>query len=536
MSDESPLIRSLRSAVAAAPDDIPLRLHLAELLLDAGQRDAAVSEAAVALQRAPGDTAARELMLRAMGPATAPGPVPGPAATTGNGPDGPDGAGAGRPTGGAPGGVPGPGAGGAGSRSWEDPGAEGAGTSSPADPGATGTAPASEPPAAEGPPAERRPAAGEEFDWNAAEQEVRGMVPPRFASGSDGGPGSDDGRGAAGPDGGLGGPHGTGSPGDVSGAGGTGVPRRPEPPLAADGGGDPGDAPAWEVEAVHSVRLADVGGMQEVKDRLEAAFLAPLRNPELRRLYGKSLRGGLLLYGPPGCGKTFIARAVAGELGAAFLPVAVSDVLDMWIGRSERNVHDIFRTARGQAPCVVFLDELDALGAKRSRMHHSGLRNVVNQLLAELDGVDGGNEGVFVLAATNVPWDVDIALRRPGRLDRTLLVLPPDAAAREAILQYHLRERPIASVDLGKLVKATDGFSGADLAHVCESAAEAALLDSARSGRIRMIGTRDLLDAARAVRPSTEPWFAAARNVALFANDGGTYDDLLAYLRRHRKL
>jgi SpoVK/Ycf46/Vps4 family AAA+-type ATPase len=277
--------------------------------------------------------------------------------------------------------------------------------------------------------------------------------------------------------------------------------------------------------------------MQEVKDRLEAAFLAPMRNPELRKLYGKSLRGGLLLYGPPGCGKTFIARAVAGELGAGFLSISLSDILDMYIGASEKNVHDIFETARAQAPCVVFLDELDALGAKRSRSHHSGLRNVVNQLLTELDGIAAdSNDGVFVLAATNVPWDVDIALRRPGRLDRTLLVLPPDAAARDAILRYHLRDRPIEAVDLGKLVKATEDFSGADLAHVCETAAEAALLDSARTGTVRMINMKDLLGAAGQIRPSTDPWFSAARNVATFANDGGMYDDLLAYLKRKRKL
>ncbi|MFD9246043.1 ATP-binding protein [Streptomyces sp. NPDC059556] len=451
MADESPLIRSLRAAVAAAPGDVPLRLHFAELLLSEGRNDEAVAEAAVALQHAPGDADARALMVRAMGMPPAPAPAPAESATGPTGSTGPTAPSA--PTESAP-----------------DPKGP---TERPERPEPTvGKAPA--------------------FDWDAAEQQVQDVVGPRFL----------------------------------------------EDPQAADGDGAAGDADAWDVDAPGAVRLADVGGMDEVKDRLEAAFLAPMRNPELRRLYGKSLRGGLLLYGPPGCGKTFIARAVAGELGANFLTVSLSDVLDMWIGASEKNIHDIFETARRQAPCVVFLDELDALGAKRSRTHHSGLRNVVNQLLTELDGIasGAGNEGVFVLAATNVPWDVDIALRRPGRLDRTLLVLPPDATARESILRYHLRERPIEAVDLGRLVKATEDFSGADLAHVCESAAEAALLDSARSGSVRLITTKDLLGAAKQIKPSTEPWFAAARNVAMFANEGGLYDDLLAHLKRKRKL
>jgi SpoVK/Ycf46/Vps4 family AAA+-type ATPase len=297
----------------------------------------------------------------------------------------------------------------------------------------------------------------------------------------------------------------------------------------------PPETGAFDGDAERSeIRLADVGGMADVKARLEAAFLAPLRNPELVKLYGKSLRGGLLLYGPPGCGKTFIARAVAGEMGARFLSVALADVLDMYIGQSERNLRELFDTARRNAPCVLFLDEIDALGQKRSHLRHSAGRGVVNQLLSEMDGLERDNDGVYVLGATNHPWDVDVALRRPGRFDRMLLVLPPDEPARRAIFQFHLRSRPIANVDLQKLARATDGYSGADLAHVCESAAEQALLDSARSGTVRMIEMPDLERAIREVHPSIQPWFETAKNVAQFANDGGSYDDLLAYLRARR--
>ena len=454
MAEDSPLIRSLRTAVEAAPADVPLRLHLAALLLDAGAPQEAVAQVAVALQHEPASGEARELMLRAMGAPSAPAAPPAPVEPAPVQPS---------PFEPAP---------------FEP---------SPFEPEPAPFEPSPfEQPGGNGSP---NSAAEAGFDWRTAEQQLSDVVQPRFVQ-----------------------------------------------PAAADGAeDDPGDQPAWDIETSH-IGLADVGGMTEVKKRLEAAFLAPMRNPELRRLYGKSLRGGLLLYGPPGCGKTFIARAVAGELGAKFITVSLSDVLDMYIGQSERNLHDVFAAARQNAPCVVFLDELDALGGKRSNLRHNAMRGTVNQLLTELDGAQADNDGVFVLAATNHPWDVDNALRRPGRLDRTLLVLPPDQAAREAVLRYHLRDRPIEGVDLAKLAKKTDGYSGADLAHLCETAAEAALLDSAATGRVRMIGMRDLLDAVDQVQTSVDSWFSAARNVAMFANDGGMYDDLVAYLKKNKKL
>lgn len=184
------------------------------------------------------------------------------------------------------------------------------------------------------------------------------------------------------------------------------------------------------------VRMADVGGLAAAKERIELSFLTPLRNPELRARYGASLRGGLLLYGPPGCGKTYLARAVAGELGARFISASLSDLLSRWMGQSEGNVADLFRYARSLAPVVLFFDEVDALGHARSGLGRSGsaLRGVINQLLTELDGVGSDNAGVFVLGATNAPWDVDLALRRPGRFDRAVFVEPPDQPAREHIL------------------------------------------------------------------------------------------------------
>jgi AAA+ superfamily predicted ATPase len=283
------------------------------------------------------------------------------------------------------------------------------------------------------------------------------------------------------------------------------------------------------------ITLADVAGMQEVKRRLNLAFLAPLKNPDLMRMYGKKLRGGLLLYGPPGCGKTFIARATAGELNARFLAIGLSDVLDMWLGNSEKNLHQIFELARKKAPCVLFIDEVDALGRKRSQMRNSSA-NVINQLLSEMDGVGAKNDGVFVLAATNSPWDVDSALRRPGRLDRTLLVLPPDLEAREQLLGNAIKTRPAQNINIKDLAKRSDGLSGADLTHLVDSAAEIAIEDSLHTGKARTIEQRDFDRALREVKPSTKDWFENAKNYAMFANDGGHYDDLLEYLKSKRLL
>ena len=323
----------------------------------------------------------------------------------------------------------------------------------------------------------------------------------------------------------------------------------PEPvpaPLGADGAPaseGPAEEHDWDrlleevlLEAGHlpQVTLADVGGLEDVKQRLEQSFLTPLRNPELRRAYGTQLRGGLLLWGPPGCGKTFLARAVAGELAARFVSIGLHDVLDMWLGSSEKELHALFEAARRSPPCVLFFDELDAIGHTRMNLGRSAARNVVAQLLVELDGVETSNEGIFVIGATNQPWDVDPGLRRPGRFDRTMLVLPPDAPARAAILAYHLSGRPVGQVDLSELARLTDGMSGADLRLICDDAAELALGEAIKSGTTQPIELRHLRQALQGVRPSTTAWFESARNHVRYANQDGQYDELAAFLKRYR--
>jgi transitional endoplasmic reticulum ATPase len=237
------------------------------------------------------------------------------------------------------------------------------------------------------------------------------------------------------------------------------------------------------------------------------------------------------MYGPPGCGKTYLARATAGEIAAGFISIGISDVLDMWIGSSERNLHALFEQARANPPCVLFFDEVDALGGRRSDMHGGSSRQMINQFLAEMDGVDRSNEGVLILAATNAPWHVDPAFRRPGRFDRVLFVPPPDRPARAEILSLHCRNKPQEAIDFDALAAKTDQFSGADLKAVVDAAIEEKLRQAMKLGRPQPLTSGDLMRAAKSLRPTTREWFATARNYALYSNQGGAYDDVLEYLK-----
>ena len=294
-----------------------------------------------------------------------------------------------------------------------------------------------------------------------------------------------------------------------------------------------GDLPADSILELERPELAfaDVGGMERVKEEVRMKIILPLRQPELFKAYGKKIGGGILMYGPPGCGKTFLARATAGEVKAGFLAVGISDVLDMWIGQSEKNLHALFEQARSHRPCVLFFDEVDALGANRTDMLKSGGRQIINQFLSELDGVATSNEGVLILAATNAPWHLDPAFRRPGRFDRILFVPPPDAPARAAILRLLLKGKPVAEIDFDALAKKTDGYSGADLKAVIDVAVEGKLREAMRAGTVQPLTGRDLLDAAKQHKPTVSDWFQTARNHALYANQSGLYDDILAYLK-----
>lgn len=279
------------------------------------------------------------------------------------------------------------------------------------------------------------------------------------------------------------------------------------------------------------INFSDVGGMEKVKEEIRLKIIHPLTHADLYQAYGKPIGGGILMYGPPGCGKTYLARATAGEIKAAFISVGINDVLDMWIGNSERNLHSLFEQARQNKPCVLFFDEVDALGASRSDMRQHAGRQLINQFLSEMDGVKSSNEGVLILAATNAPWHLDSAFRRPGRFDRVLFVPPPDAAARSAILRLQCKGKPVEEIDFDHLGKKAENFSGADLKAVVDVAIERKLQEALKTGIPKPLSTKDLAAAASTLKPTTKEWFATARNYALYSNQGGIYDDILAHLK-----
>jgi len=278
------------------------------------------------------------------------------------------------------------------------------------------------------------------------------------------------------------------------------------------------------------IRFDDVGGMNQVKDDIRMKIIHPLKNPELFAAYGKKAGGGVLLYGPPGCGKTLLARATAGEINAAFFSIGLHQVLDMYIGQSEQRLHQIFELARKAAPSVLFFDEIDALAADRRDMRQSAGRGLINQFLAELDGAQAANDGVLVLGATNAPWHVDGAFMRPGRFDRLIFVPPPDTTARAEIAKIHARGKPLVDFDPEALAKKTEGFSGADIRAVFDQATEQALSEAMKKGSIVPVSGKFLTSSAKDVKPSTRKWFESAKNHALYANQSGFYDDVLVYL------
>ena len=287
-----------------------------------------------------------------------------------------------------------------------------------------------------------------------------------------------------------------------------------------------------------NMTFLEVAGMDKMKEEIREAIVYPMINPELARKYGKLGGGGVLMYGPPGCGKTYILKAAAGECKAGFINAKLSDLLDMYVGNTEKNIHKVFELARKNPPCILFFDEVDAIGGRRDQQEGAQyMKMAVNQMLYEIDGVEANNENVLVIAATNAPWDVDPALRRSGRFGRTIYIPEPDFNSRIAILKLHAKKRPVAKgIPYTRLALATFGYSSSDLKTIVEEASafpwkeaffgiqkrteelmkqgmskEEAEETAKKQVHQRDITTTDFINAIKKRRSSLPPWYEQAK-------------------------
>jgi transitional endoplasmic reticulum ATPase len=290
-------------------------------------------------------------------------------------------------------------------------------------------------------------------------------------------------------------------------------------------------APSSEqLKKTQKVSFSDVVGMQDVKEAIRMDIIYPYLQPELFAAYGREAGGGgTMLYGPPGCGKTLIAKAIAGEMGVNFMSLSMHDLLSVGFGESEKAIAEAFANARRNAPCVLFIDEVDAIAPARGQ--GSFLANtIVTELLTQLDGVSSDNRGVLFIGATNLPWEVDDALRRPGRFSRQIFVGAPDEEARSRMFAMELFKIPHTVTDVESLVKVTHHMSGADINGAILIATDKALRTAVRTGRVTPVSQEMLEEACREARSSILSWFDNAKAYVNYANSAGRYDAIAAYM------
>ncbi|HJH30079.1 MAG TPA: AAA family ATPase [Methanosarcinaceae archaeon] len=281
------------------------------------------------------------------------------------------------------------------------------------------------------------------------------------------------------------------------------------------------------LKEIPNIGFDDIGGLESVKEEIRKAIIYPFTHKDLYKMYGQKAGEGILLYGPPGCGKTMMAKAAARECGADFISVKTSSIVSKWVGASEKNIKQVFETARQSEKTIVFFDEIDSIAGRRSESEDYAKR-VVNELLAQMDGVDTADDELLILAATNEPWTIDPALRRPGRFSKLVYIPEPDLDARAAIFKINMKGRPIAAdVDVNRLAGMTDSYSGADISAICKEAADIPLGEALRGGTPRKIEDRDFIKVLEGRKPSILSWYVEARREVKKSGEEAVFDGIM---------
>lgn len=244
----------------------------------------------------------------------------------------------------------------------------------------------------------------------------------------------------------------------------------------------------------NKITFDDIAGLDEAKNAFNEKVVMPLQHPEIYAKYSKKVGGGILLYGLPGTGKTMFAEAASNELNALFIPIKCSDIKSKWYGESEQNVKNIFAKARKASKVILFFDEFEAIGAKRTDNSDNGNNDLVPQILAEMQGVGSSSSKsmIMVIAATNKPWAIDSAFLRPGRFDEKIYIPLPDFTARKKLFELKLSKIPTDNVDLDYLSNITEGYNGADIEEFVEKLKQTAINESIKSGKDHLINMDDI--------------------------------------------
>ena len=282
------------------------------------------------------------------------------------------------------------------------------------------------------------------------------------------------------------------------------TPREQDASSEAEGAAS---ADKWIVKEKPTLRFDDVAGLDDVKEDIRLKMLYPLEHPELAERFGIRPGGGVLLYGPPGTGKTMLAKATAGEIDATFFRISPADVLSKWVGEAEQNIKKLFDAAASEPRSIIFIDEIEALVPARRDEGSSVMQRVVPQILQGMEGFDSkkGSDPILFMGATNVPWQLDSAVLRPGRFDEKVYIPLPDLPARRRMLDLYLANRPVAEdVQLDDLAARLDGYSGADIKYLCDRAATIPFLQSVASGEEGEITAAVVEDVLADTRPSVQ--------------------------------